>query len=231
MFQLVTKCFNDSANYPAYAKIKKHRTALLKDDRQIEVQDFGAGSRVFKGTTRAVSKIAKNAGVSFKRQRLLHRLVNYFQIKEVLELGTSVGLGTYALGYGNYNVHIQTIEGCPNTANVAVEHFRNHGMENIVMHNETFDAFFQHNKSIFDLVYIDGNHDKEHTLSYFYKLLERVHKDSILIFDDIYWSPEMTEAWNEIKGHEKVTVSIDTFQWGMVFFRTEQPKQHFTLRL
>ena len=54
--------------------------------------------------------------------------------------------------------------------------------------------------------------------------------ESVFIFDDIYWSPEMTEAWNTIKENEKVTLTLDIFQMGIVFFRKEQTKQHFTLK-
>jgi hypothetical protein len=49
------------------------------------------------------------------------------------------------------------------------------------------------------------------------------------VFDDIYWSKEMTEAWQEIKQHPKVNVTIDIFEMGLVFLRTEQPKQHFKI--
>ncbi|HLW33390.1 MAG TPA: class I SAM-dependent methyltransferase, partial [Aequorivita sp.] len=83
----------------------------------------------------------------------------------------------------------------------------------------------------YDLILIDGDHNGERTLEYFNALLEKVHNDSLIIFDDIYWSKDMTEAWQKIIAHEKVTVSIDTFQWGMVFFRKEQPKQHFLIRI
>ena len=61
--------------------------------------------------------------------------------------------------------------------------------------------------------------------------LKNVHNDSVIIFDDIYWSKDMTDAWWQIIANEKVTLSIDTFQWGMVFFRKEQPKQHFVIRI
>jgi len=50
-------------------------------------------------------------------------------------------------------------------------------------------------------------------------------------FDDIHWSKEMEEAWEEIKAHPKVLITIDLFFVGLVFFRTNQPKQHFKLRL
>ena len=40
----------------------------------------------------------------------------------------------------------------------------------------------------------------------------------------------MEEAWEIIKKHPKVTVTIDTFQWGIVFFRSEQVKEDFIVR-
>jgi len=81
------------------------------------------------------------------------------------------------------------------------------------------------------LVFFDGNHQKEATLEYFEALLPAIHNDSVFIFDDIYWSKNMTEAWKLIKAHPKVTVTIDTFFWGLVFFRSEQKKEHFTIRV
>ena len=41
----------------------------------------------------------------------------------------------------------------------------------------------------------------------------------------------MEEAWEIIKNHPKVTVTIDTFQWGIVFFRSEQVKENFIIRI
>ena len=39
-----------------------------------------------------------------------------------------------------------------------------------------------------DLVFIDGNHQENPTISYFEKCLNYAHNDTIFIFDDIYWS-------------------------------------------
>ena len=40
----------------------------------------------------------------------------------------------------------------------------------------------------------------------------------------------MEEAWSAVKAHPRVTVTIDLYNMGLVFFRTEQAKEHFTLR-
>lgn len=232
VYDLVTKCFNDKRKYPEYETLKAYRKALLQDTSTIKMKDFGQGSRVFKGNARKVSAVVKNAGMRKKRQKLLLRLSKYFKPENILELGTSLGLGTISLSVSNNFAAIQTVEGCPNTLNKAQEYFEKFNLHNIEIHQMLFQEFFlKHSSEKYDLIFIDGDHNGERTLGYFNSLLKNIHNDSVLIFDDIYWSKEMTEAWQKIVEDENVTVSIDTFQWGMVFFRKEQPKQHFIIRV
>jgi predicted O-methyltransferase YrrM len=81
-----------------------------------------------------------------------------------------------------------------------------------------------------DFVFIDGNHRKEATLDYFKRCLPKLSENSIMIFDDIYWSLGMKEAWQEIKAHKDVTVTIDLFWIGLVFVRKGQVKEDFMIR-
>ena len=232
VYNLITKCFYDKKKYNAYPIIEKYRAVLRNDRDVISITDFGAGSKVFKDNKRPVYAIAKNAGVTKKRQQLLCRLSNYFQPKTILELGTSLGLGTVAMNLGNPSAKITTVEGCTAISAKAQHYFTNFKLENIHLKTSSFNDFFQQKTSeTFDFVYVDGNHSKEATLRHFKALLPRVNNDTVLIFDDIYWSPEMTAAWRTVISHHQVTVSIDTFQWGFVFFRKEQPKQHFYIRV
>jgi len=105
--------------------------------------------------------------------------------------------------------------------------------KNVQLHCEEFEKFFEHHKypEKYDLVYVDGNHCKKKTLEYFKILCNKVTNDSVIIFDDIYWNKSMQEAWLEIIKDPKVTVSVDTFRWGLIFFRKEQHKQHFYIRM
>ena len=231
VYDLLTKCFYDKSNFDEYSILKKYRQQLLENPQTIEVKDFGAGSRVFKSNRRKIASIAKNAGITRKRQRLLFRLARYFKPALSLELGTSLGLGTVALAKGHPEGKVITVEGCPNTSSTAKKQFEGFHLNNIELRNETFEDFFNSPTQKYDLVYIDGNHDMERTLNYFEQLLPCATNDSVFIFDDIYWSPEMTSAWRKICSHPKVTVSIDTYHWGLVFFRREQEKQHFRIRL
>ena len=233
VFDLVTKCFYDKKNYSEYSILKNYRNSLLENKNTIEVTDFGAGSRVFKSNTRAINQIAKNAGISSKRAQLLFRVVNYFQPENILEIGTSLGLATSALALGNKNSKIITLEGCPQTMAIAKTQVLNFKFQNIEFINTKFEDYLsncQLNTEHCQLIYFDGNHSKKATLDYFEFLLPTITNDSVWIFDDIHWSLDMEEAWEIIKNHPKVTVTIDTFQWGFVFFRSEQLKEHFVIR-
>ncbi|HEY4628120.1 MAG TPA: class I SAM-dependent methyltransferase [Flavobacterium sp.] len=245
VFTLITKCFYDIKTKPEYAVLKEFRNSLLKNNNSIEVTDFGAGSKVFKSNKREISQIAKTAGISPKRAELLFRIVNYFQPENILEIGTSLGLATSALSLGNSNAKITTLEGCAETTKIAQEQFKKFNFKNINSVVSEFASYletlnlpinsktehYKPNTEHFSLIYFDGNHQKQATLDYFELLLPTITNETVWIFDDIHWSSEMEEPWEIIKKHPKVTVTIDTFQWGLVFFRREQPKEHFTIRV
>ena len=233
VFDLVTNCFYDNKKYSEYIILEKYRNSLLQNKNFIEVKDFGAGSKVFKSNKRQISKIAQSAGISTKRAELLFRIVNYFQPDSILEIGTSLGLATSALSLGNPKSKIQTLEGCLNTMTIAKKQLQLQNLNNIELINTEFSNYFKTNNAqptTYNLIYFDGNHSKKATLEYFEQLLPTISNDSVWIFDDIHWSLEMEIAWKTIQNHPKVKVTIDTFQWGIVFFRTEQEKEHFVIR-
>ncbi|OYX82116.1 MAG: methyltransferase [Flavobacteriales bacterium 32-34-25] len=233
VFSLITKCFYDKKTKPEYSLLKEYRNALLANKNSIEVTDFGAGSKVFKSNTRIIAQIAKTAGISPKRAELLFRVTHYFQPENILELGTSLGLATSALALGNKKAAITTLEGCPNTLAIAKNQLQLFNITNIEFITTDFSEYFTtHNSQLttHNLIYFDGNHSKKATLEYFELLLPTIANDSVWIFDDIHWSADMEAAWEIIQKHPKVTVTIDTFQWGLVFFRREQPKEHFIIR-
>lgn len=234
VFNLVTKCFYDKKQYPEYAILKNYRNTLLQNKNTIEVTDFGAGSRVFKSNKRAVNKIAQTAGITPKRAELLFRITKYFQPESILEIGTSLGLATSALALGNPKAKITTLEGCKNTLHQCQSQLQKFNINNVDCVNTEFSSFLNNQQPTTNnrqLIYFDGNHSKTATLTYFELLLPSVTNETVWIFDDIHWSNDMEEAWEIIKNHPKVTVTIDTFQWGMVFFRAEQEKEHFVIRV
>lgn len=232
VYGLVTNCFYDRTNYTDYSSLKSYRKSLFDNSTVIEITDFGSGSKVFSSNNRSIKHIAKTSGTSLKRAKLLYRIVHHLKPKTVLELGTSLGISTHAMALAKAEATITSVEGCPQIGTVAREQLQRFQIENIILKSGRFsDVLPQLPKSSFDMIFFDGHHDKGATLRYFEQLLPTVHNDSMFIFDDIHWSKGMTEAWETIKQHPQVTVTIDTFYWGFVFFRKEQAKEHFYIRL
>ena len=229
---LINQCLKHQQD-KTNSSLLNYKRELLKNNNSIQVTDFGAGSRVFKSNLRRISKIAKVAGISNKRAFTLIQLIKYYQPKNILEIGTSLGIATSSISIGNPNSKITTLEGCKETAKIAQQQFYKFNLKNINLIIGDFKNTIPKTvtNNTYDFIYFDGNHQKKATLDYFNTCLKTINANSILIFDDIHWSKDMEEAWNIIKQHPKVTSTIDTFQWGIVFFREELEKEHYTIRI
>ena len=234
VFDFVTHILNDQQELASFREIELLRSQLLTDTRMISVVDLGAGSGLIKTRERLVRDIALSSLKPKKFSQLLFRLVQYFHSKTIIELGTSFGISTAYMAVANEKATVFTLEGSSSIAAVAREQFSRLNLENINLipgnFDDTLPLLLTETGSV-DLVFIDGNHRKEPTLRYFYLILNHISPSSVLVFDDIHWSLEMEEAWDSIKKHPSVTLTIDLFFIGIVFF---QPgilqKQDFVIR-
>ena len=234
VYKFITDILNDKKKYPEYDTIEQLRKQLLQEKNSIEVQDFGAGSRTISTKNRIVKDIAGSSLKPRKYAQLLFRIVRYFKPKNIIEIGTSLGITTCYLASASKNSKVITLEGSPGIAAIARKNFQSAKLENVHLiegnFNDTLKNALPLSGSI-DLAFIDGNHTKEATLNYFSALMKAGNKESIFIFDDIHWSEEMDQAWNEIKDSAGVTLTIDLFFIGIVFFNKDfKVKQHFTIR-
>ncbi len=234
VFDLVQHVLNDTRDFYAFAPIESLRQQLKSDHTLLQIDDLGAGSRVSKANQRPISEIAKHALKSRKLAQFLFRLVNYYQPKTILELGTSFGITTAYLASANGNATVYTIEGVPAIAEVAKKNFHQLNLYNTQLVEGGFDLvlpiLLEKIKEV-DLVFVDGNHRLEPTLKYFEWILKHSNDHTILVFDDIHWSEEMELAWKKISEHPIVTCTVDLFFLGLVFLRKDfKEKQNFVIR-
>jgi predicted O-methyltransferase YrrM len=234
VFGLYTSVVRHTGLYRAYAAIEERRRQLLSSPDSISVTDFGAGSHTGAGQQRRIADIARTAAKPRHLAQLLFRLANYFRPATILELGTSLGLTTAYLAASDSRHRVITFEGCPNVANVARETFEKLELGNIEVVEGNIDDTLAPSLSALpgpiDFAFFDGNHRNEPTLRYFEMCLKHRTDDSVFVFDDIHWSEDMERAWETIKAHPEVALTVDLFYIGLVFFRKNQPKQHFWLR-
>jgi len=234
VYDFVTKVIEDHRQYPDYKRLAKSRHNLLRDNNVIETVDFGSGAKnkAFITFHDSVKHLTKLRSQSVRETQLLFRIVKYFKPKTILEFGTAAGIGSMALALGNPSANVISMEGCASLASVAESQFRQNGIENIEQIIGNFDNVLHEvfeKVTTLDLVFFDGNHRKIPTLDYFTHCLVKANEKSIFIFDDIHWSVEMEEAWQEIQKNTSVTLSLDLFYLGIVFFQPGIEKQHFVL--
>ena len=231
VYDLMDKCLRTPIEKEDSDNLNDLFSAHKIDSRSIKVNDFGVGSKRL-SNTRSIPSIFKTSSSRGKYGKLLYQLCRFYKFDQILEFGTSLGVGTCYMQLGNKKAEITTVEACPNTREIALESFKMLEVEHIESVQSTFNEYIQTKPSKkFDLIYIDGHHDGEALLRYMNELELHSHDETVFILDDIRWSNSMYSAWNEIINDSRYHVTLDFFRFGMVIPRKHQLKEHFTLRL
>ncbi len=233
VYELIDNVIYDFDAKTEYLPIEQIRQQLLQSKAKVTVVDLGAGSHINKNQVKEVRQIAKNALKAPRLAQLLFRLVEHLKPKNLIELGTCLGVTSLYLHQANPSAQLITIEGCKEIADVAAKNFRISEAENISLKVGNFDEVLPgllEKLQQIDFVFIDGNHTEEATLRYFEWILAKAYDKTVIVFDDIYWSEGMKSAWKKIRQHPQVSVTVDLFWIGLVFFKKDQVKEDFKVR-
>ncbi|MCD6564521.1 MAG: class I SAM-dependent methyltransferase [Bacteroidales bacterium] len=234
IYEYVIKVLRDRTIERKMKEINDLSSELRSEKTKVETTGFGAGSHFGKSKNLSIGNIARLSSTQKKYGNLLYRTVMFFKPKVILELGTSIGIGTSYLALPDRNANIYTIEGSEILSALAMENFSRLKISNIKQYTGEFinvlPGLLDQLPDI-DLIFIDGDHREEATIKYFELCLEAVNSESVIIFDDIHWSGGMEKAWERIKKFSNVKLTLDLFRFGLVFFREEiYSKQHFRIR-
>jgi predicted O-methyltransferase YrrM len=246
VFALINHVFNDkkvdndlAKVFDLHHKYKQSKEAFLFDEKgagthqQTKLKLKSKNNPNIQRISTTVGKTIRNSSITKKYGGLIYRLVKYFNPENILEIGTSVGISTLYIAQGAPESKITTIEGAEEKIQIAKKLTRAMDLQNIEFICKNFDLGIPQilkNCKTPDFIFFDGNHTQEATERYFYLCLKKAHNNSVFIFDDIHWSSEMERAWNTIKKHERVSVSIDLFRLGILFFKPEITKGHYKIK-
>lgn len=223
VYDLVTKCLYDKKQYPEYLSIKTYRTQLNNNHNTLHFENSNTTKISFR-----ISDLIKSSGMTFKRSKILFRLARYSQWKTVLELGNSLGIATQAISLGQPNAQIVSLVNYLKTSKETTEFLDSY--QNIKVVNSPLNEIIsKYHNTKFDAVFI--NHHYNLSIKCINQLFSITHNDTVIIINGLYQTQKKVEIWKYIKNHPKVTVTIDNFYWGLIFFRREQRKQHFKIRL
>ena len=187
---------------------------------------------VYKKELKNGIKKSKFNEISTKKGKFIVKLIQYLPIKNILEIGTSYGISTVAISCASKNTNITTLEKCEKVGEIAKKMFAKCNLKQITLLIDDYQATIKRMKNkTFDLIYISKKHHELVTLEFFKSCLPLVNNNSVIVFESIHRSKEMERVWEKVKSHSKVSITMDTFQWGLVFFRKEQQKEHFKIRI
>lgn len=219
-YELITNTIYAKYPYYSFTTIEKCRRELINSTVKIKLSD--------RKTT--IGKELRRSGKTPKYAQLLQRLAAHNEAKTIVELGTNMGISTMYLASNNTKAKVYTYEKEGALTKIAKENFKKAGLNNITVIEGNIDTTLPSTIDKYDkldLVFIDANHTYEATKRYYTICTKHRSEKAIIVLDDIHWSPDMEQIWEEIIADDDVKVSIDLFGMGILIFNKELKKQHY----
>jgi predicted O-methyltransferase YrrM len=232
IFDLFENVLNEEKSFYCFETIEDERKKLIRSSEVVEVEDFGAGSKYTSNKRRAISSIATTALKRPKYARLIFRLITHLNYKEVLELGTSLGVTTSYLSMAVGGGRVETIEGSKIIHQFAKDLGSELGFSNVGYYHSTFTAQLPKllEGRMYDLIFIDGHHQGDALLHYVEMTKNHLNEGGCFVIDDINWSSDMQATWRKLMSDDQFSLSLDFFEMGLLFKRSGMVKQDHVIR-
>ena len=216
VFDLITNVIEDRCGYYSYHDIALIRKQLTQNNTFIH----------YKGKRLKVKQAVRRYGISLKEGEFLFRLTNYFKPRTILAIGSSLGLTPLYLTRYDSTVQCMTLESEPDFAEIAAHLLSKETNPSLQIrtgayHESVPDSIQQFPR--IDCIFTDKNVGISDLDGFFNQCLPSIHDHTFYVLAGIRSSSERYHYWQQISQHPKVTVAIDLFQMGLLFF---QPKLH-----
>ncbi len=231
--ELVEQVLEDKRWYYAFTFVEMSRRRWLRDGDAVSASPYGAGTLAGRKPADRAGEIVRRSAVNPETGRRLFRIACWLKPRNIIELGTSMGVSTAYLASANRQTRVITIEGNGAVAKKARSHFEALHLDNIQLIEGSFNEKLPEALRMvgqIDMIFIDGDHREEAVLRYVRMCMEYSHEKSVFLIADIHWSAEMERAWKKLCAWPEVTLSVDLFHMGLLFLRREfREKQHLGL--
>ena len=211
VFDLITNVIEEKSFYYAYHDISLIREQLIQKKRFID----------YNGEQINLKKALRKYGISKKEGEFLFRLTNHYKPRTILSISSSGGLAPLYLSRYGSNVECVTLEYETDLYDLAV-HFLNRetNTSHYIWLCSYYD-FYPPKISMFnqiDCIYM-GKELGVNSLYYsFNQCIPLIHDKTFCVLAGIHSSTEKLNYWNELCQHPNVTVAVDLYQMGLLFF-------------
>jgi|GEM_PF-2375916 len=221
VYQFITEVLNDERHFYAYNQIEFILDDLKKDKRKIN----------YNGLDTSIARIAKSL-LHPKYNQLLFRMVEFYKPTYILEVGGSLGITTAYLATPNQNNQVYNIETNELMAMLAKQTLKDLHLNNaaVIIPNPTY-SLSQIKKDGRTFGMILFNISSEDRLDTFTSLTTLINEETIVIISGINKNLKNKLVWENLKEQMTITMSIELFEMGLLFFRKEAlKKQCFKVR-
>ncbi|MDR0795506.1 MAG: hypothetical protein LBE79_05540 [Tannerella sp.] len=216
VFDFITFVIEEKYAYYAYRDISRVKLQMIQNNRFVS----------YRGKKVSTENSLRRFGISTQEGEFLFRLTNYLQPRKILSTGSSMGLTSLYLTRYSSNVQCITLENEPGFAQVASQVLNREANQalHILTGNypETIrDAIVQLQQ--IDCLYIGKDVSIQDWAIIFEQCLPFIHDTFFCVMAGIRSSHEKLYYWKQFLQHPRITVVIDMFDLGLLFF---QPKLH-----
>ena len=229
LYGLYTRALKSAKNFPVDPAIETIRANW--QNSSLEINQLTSGTESTVSNPQKVSQIARYGISDPKSCITLCEIAHYLDCRSILEIGTSLGITTHYLAELTIVETLVSIDSNKELMALAKQTLKDANTQIELITADADDAIvaLANREATFDMVYVDANHTYEATIRYFKQLKHVIHDESVIIFDDINWSVDMTKAWEKILSDQHVMLSIENYEMGIIFFDTKYAKKSVVL--
>jgi hypothetical protein len=175
------------------------------------------GSRT--GTGRSVGEFALKTSCSPKMGQILTRIVNTVNAKEVLELGTGIGISALYIASSRADVHVTSVGEHGGRHDITSYLEKQLDLRNIDLRLSRFETGLSSlldEQKTFDMAYLDGGHHSEALIRHAQLAFKLLDNGGLLILKDIRWSVEKEKDWDRLWLDPDWGIGLDFYNFGML---------------
>lgn len=223
VYEFLNEVLEDDRLYHSFGIIENYRRNLLGNTSKISQAD----------TNLTISQLAKTKSITTKIGELLFKTVHLYKPKTILNIGVNLGIASLYQATPNSTAQLIAIETSSSVALRTNSFLKQLGIQNIqIKAGNIGEQLAQSMKNLTrtDFIYFNDFWGKDTTYKYFETCLERCNADTVFVIRTPHASEENNAFWQAAKTHISVKLSIDLFDLGFLFFRSEQKEvAHYQL--
>jgi hypothetical protein len=225
LFRLITEVIENKTRLPEYNILRNERDQLshLIKRKSAEVEIQTLRDSIFNLSGR--KNLFKATELPLRYGRLIFRLITEFKPKSISCYGPSFGMNLLYLALPDKSTPVDFFQSDNYLCKSCQTVLQNEGVQNVS---------FVHNEELIDhsaeFIFMNLAFLPDETGKLIKAITAAQGENDVLIIRGIHESKQMEAIWKELIKDNKVRISLDLYEIGIILFQKKLQKEHFILR-